>query len=683
RSAQGQGKASSRYTTVPTARRLGLAADAIPAARPRPATPESSCCARFLIISSLRDVQFLVFLVEFPCCVSTSLASLGRPRHKVLLALLMVFLGFSAPLAFLAHDASFSASLPFLIHAMGKEEKGARAAEMDSSLGKARLLEATDSVCGGAEADVTSDASNECEHFYFDTEEMYKFSDTIKRLKANPQCMDCKAPNGKLTLEETKSRFVMCSCCSQCFCAGLVTNEEGPMSQSHARSHANSKECHPVPVVLWIDQPDAAYCFQCDHSLSLKVIASAARAHEPYVIRGMQNEGYTCFVNALVQCLLALGKLRMWMFGPDAPMGPLGVALKDLFVETTAGKDAVAPLNPAKLLGIGALNAKYKDRSQQDSQELLLDLRYGLNEEELLKMPPYMQDVPTVVESIFQGQVSETLTCKTCSEASLKTVSFCELSLTMPPDGYPTKSEAPQRSGRKARKDKHKSADEHKIDSLPSIEECLEYYFEKEAVIRSCDSCAKHEEPSTSPRKVGGQMMASIKKRWLADWVQTERDHRKAKSDLFGAHDNQNASTLNVGEAPNEQKGIHADKTLVLSKLPPVLTLHVVRFEGKDKRPGHVKFEENLDVGKYLDPRSEDKNHARYRLVGAIEHFGNSLKEGHYVAYVRGSRTGTEQQQSSGSSTWFWASDLTIREVPLANVLKCEAYLLFYERIED
>ncbi|RCV29382.1 hypothetical protein SETIT_6G008900v2 [Setaria italica] len=584
---------------------------------------------------------------------------------------------------------------PNRVHAMGKEEKGARAAEMDSSLGKARLLEATDSVCGGAEADVTSDASNECEHFYFDTEEMYKFSDTIKRLKANPQCMDCKAPNGKLTLEETKSRFVMCSCCSQCFCAGLVTNEEGPMSQSHARSHANSKECHPVPVVLWIDQPDAAYCFQCDHSLSLKVIASAARAHEPYVIRGMQNEGYTCFVNALVQCLLALGKLRMWMFGPDAPMGPLGVALKDLFVETTAGKDAVAPLNPAKLLGIGALNAKYKDRSQQDSQELLLDLRYGLNEEELLKMPPYMQDVPTVVESIFQGQVSETLTCKTCSEASLKTVSFCELSLTMPPDGYPTKSEAPQRSGRKARKgirdlfqqirdeNKHKSADEHKIDSLPSIEECLEYYFEKEAVIRSCDSCAKHEEPSTSPRKVGGQMMASIKKRWLADWVQTERDHRKAKSDLFGAHDNQNASTLNVGEAPNEQKGIHADKTLVLSKLPPVLTLHVVRFEGKDKRPGHVKFEENLDVGKYLDPRSEDKNHARYRLVGAIEHFGNSLKEGHYVAYVRGSRTGTEQQQSSGSSTWFWASDLTIREVPLANVLKCEAYLLFYERIED
>ena len=82
--------------------------------------------------------------------------------------------------------------------------------------------------------------------------------------------------------------------------------------------------------------------------------------------------------------------------------------------------------------------------------------------------------------------------------------------------------------------------------------------------------------------------------------------------------------------------------------------------------------------------RSEDKKDARYRLVGVIEHIGNSLKKGHYVAYVRGSRTGSkQQQQSSGSSTWFCADDSIIREVSLADVLKCEAYLLFYERIED
>ena len=162
--------------------------------------------------------------------------------------------------------------------------------------------------------------------------------------------------------------------------------------------------------------------------------------------------------------------------------------------------------------------------------------------------------------------------------------------------------------------DEHKSANEHKVDCFPSIEECMEYYFRKEEVIRNCDSCIKDEEPSTSQSKDGGQMVASIN-------VSTSVDHHgKAEEnrDLFSANDNQNASTLHqytrmqielentahqVGESPNKQKGRQADKVIVLSMLPPVLTLHVARFVDKEKRLGHSKFEENLDVGEYLDPR--------------------------------------------------------------------------------
>jgi ubiquitin carboxyl-terminal hydrolase 16/45 len=58
-----------------------------------------------------------------------------------------------------------------------------------------------------------------------------------------------------------------------------------------------------------------------------------------------------------------------------------------------------------------------------------------------------------------------------------------------------------------------------------------------------------------------------------------------------------------VGESPNKQKGRQANKAIVLSTLPPVLTLHVARFVDTEKRLGHAKFEENLDVGEYLDPR--------------------------------------------------------------------------------
>jgi hypothetical protein len=49
--------------------------------------------------------------------------------------------------------------------------------------------------------------------------------------------------------------------------------------------------------------------------------------------------------------------------------------------------------------------------------------------------------------------------------------------------------------------------------------------------------------------------------------------------------------------------GVTAHKACFLSKLPPVLTLHVLRFKNNEKRTEHVKFEENLDVGDYLDLR--------------------------------------------------------------------------------
>jgi ubiquitin carboxyl-terminal hydrolase 16/45 len=132
--------------------------------------------------------------------------------------------------------------------------------------------------------------------------------------------VDCQrgATDENLTLQEAKPRFVMCSSCSQCFCAALASNEDGPMG--HARLHAKSA-CHPV--ALWIDQPIAAYCFLCDHSLSLKPIPLAARSHKHgCVVRGMPNCRDKCYVNAMVQCLLALDDLWMSMLGPHAMKGP-------------------------------------------------------------------------------------------------------------------------------------------------------------------------------------------------------------------------------------------------------------------------------------------------------------------------------------------------------------------------
>lgn len=335
---------------------------------------------------------------------------------------------------------------PIPVYSMGKEEKGARAAKKGTSSGKAPLLKPRYSVRVDAVAsqktDVVADyaGSKECEDFHYDTMEMHQFLETIEGLKGHPQCVDCRreAVAGNPAL--LNPRFVMCSGCSQCFCAGLASNEDGPIG--HAQLHAKSA-CHPV--ALWIDQPDAAYCFQCAHSLSLKVIALAARSHNHgYAVRGMPNCRAKCYVNALVQCLLALDDLWMSMLGPRAPAGPLGVALKELFLETRSGNDAGAFLNTRRLMeSICLLDAGYKTTDHQDCQELLVHVRNGLIDEERKKRLPDVRkdDVPTVVDSIFKGEVSVMWTCSRCLNTAGKDEEFYELSLPLPPSKkHPSRS---------------------------------------------------------------------------------------------------------------------------------------------------------------------------------------------------------------------------------------------------
>ncbi|KAI4974816.1 hypothetical protein ZWY2020_048423, partial [Hordeum vulgare] len=168
------------------------------------------------------------------------------------------------------------------------------------------------------------------------------------------------------------------------------------------------------------------------------------------------------------------------------------------------------------------------------------------------------------------------------------------------------------------------------------------------------------------------------------------------QTDLLGTQDSQDTSDQNQGsgkqvklddhsaqqveENQMEQKhGTGGFQTQLVTKLPPVLTIQLKRFTNAlSKTRGHVSFKEILHVGPFVDPSSEDKGNSSYRLVGVIEHRGHALNVGHYVAYVRAG----PKQQSSGSSSWVHASDCAIKEVPLKEVLGCEAYMLFYERMD-
>ncbi|RLN35457.1 ubiquitin carboxyl-terminal hydrolase 2-like [Panicum miliaceum] len=130
-----------------------------------------------------------------------------------------------------------------------------------------------------------------------------------------------------------------------------------------------------------------------------------------------------------------------------------------------------------------------------------------------------------------------------------------------------------------------------------------------------------------------------------------------------------------------------AMRRILISKAPPVLTINLNRFSQDShgryrKLKGHVRFKEMLDIQPFMDPRCKENNNTTYRLVGVVEHLG-TMTGGHYIAYVRAAKIGGRQQQSSGVKSWFYTSDGQVREASLEEVLNCEAYILFYERVAD
>uniref|UniRef100_A0A669DPM1 Ubiquitin carboxyl-terminal hydrolase n=1 Tax=Oreochromis niloticus TaxID=8128 RepID=A0A669DPM1_ORENI len=138
-----------------------------------------------------------------------------------------------------------------------------------------------------------------------------------------------------------------------------------------------------------------------------------------------------------------------------------------------------------------------------------------------------------------------------------------------------------------------------------------------------------------------------------------------------------------------------ARKQMLISSLPPVITLHLKRFHqaGMNLRKvnRHVDFPLILDLAPFCSASCKNLaagERVLYSLYGIVEHSG-SMRGGHYTAYVkvRAPQRKTEQQhknlsgQGSSQGQWVYVSDTTVQMVPESRVLNSQAYLLFYEEI--
>lgn len=77
-------------------------------------------------------------------------------------------------------------------------------------------------------------------------------------------------------------------------------------------------------------------------------------------------------------------------------------------------------------------------------------------------------------------------------------------------------------------------------------------------------------------------------------------------------------------------------------------------------------------------PSDKPQTDQAYKLTAVVEHIGDTFS-GHFVTYRRSPYLRAGEKFSS---RWLYTSDMAVKEVPLDEVLKAEAYMLFYERIQ-
>ncbi|XP_037428865.1 uncharacterized protein LOC119294721 isoform X1 [Triticum dicoccoides] len=378
-------------------------------------------------------------------------------------------------------------------------------------------------------------------------------------------------------------------------------------------------------------------------------------------VRGMQNGGNTCYFNAVLQSLLALDKLRARMLGPDAPTGKLGQELQKLFIMTTNTNGTRGVLNPEKLfLHMCLMNSDFRPGVMEDSNNMLGSLLDGLNNEE-----------PTIVESLFHCQADKHVSSKECEHTSVTTE---DLNLSL---AIPTKKPA-------------------------SVDDCLDLYAAGVIVDWHCMDCSAasaarntslNQEDTTvnngQPEQPDNKTYGKEECSHLADSDRQVRatDQNNGKLKVHDDYANQMEQCHNNLK---KEDRIYRDATVQyrISKAAPLLTIQLKRFDYShadrpDKLEDRVSFQDTLDIIRFMDPRHVEDDEYKYCLVAVIVHSGPRLCDGHFFAYVRASQIGCQQQESRGTPTWFRASDESITEVLLEEVLECQAYILFYERVEQ
>ncbi|XP_033626234.1 ubiquitin carboxyl-terminal hydrolase 10-A-like [Asterias rubens] len=382
--------------------------------------------------------------------------------------------------------------------------------------------------------------------------------------------------------------------------------------------------------------------------------------------RGLKNIGNWCYVNSILQALLACPPFyNLMKHVPFFPMqrGPSSSPMLDAMVEFaskfseqpnrniqkkgTIDVKTGIPFEPSvvyQMLSVAQTSMSVKQGRQEDAEEFLGCLLNGLHEEMLALMKfyaPAKYEDPNV-------------------QATVKT------------NGLPEQT------------------NHTKVEEEEGEDEADEW---EQVGPRNKSSITRVAHFNRSPLYdiFGGQMRSALHQQGskesatLQPFFTLQLDIQSDKIwTVREAIENLGSKEALHGFTCNKTKQeVEASRRISLEELPPVLTLHLKRFV-YDKSGGCQKVMKKLDYGvdleinrDLLSPNIKSKvyiGQRTYKLFAVVYHTGKEASGGHYITDVF----------HAGSNSWLRLDDSIVKPVRVTHVIKplqaYTPYLLFYRR---
>uniref|UniRef100_A0A7S3K6C8 USP domain-containing protein n=1 Tax=Aureoumbra lagunensis TaxID=44058 RepID=A0A7S3K6C8_9STRA len=331
---------------------------------------------------------------------------------------------------------------------------------------------------------------------------------------------------------------------------------------------------------------------------------------------GLLNLGFTCYVNATVQCLAHLDPFcsaleQSKLAAKSEKHAPSASALRQVVRGVHSVSTIKKPFVPRKLLArLPRIAPQLSHLRQEDAHEFLTALLDSLSQGFADKL----------VQDCFAGKLRSTLACPDCGYESHNTESFVDLSIEV-------------------------QSRDNKITSS---------FFHKD---------------KTKSYQNGATIKSTYKTRRLRQ--QQNKDHQSVHSTVDVAlAEFFKIETLdgdNAWACSQCGRRVCATKRLTLEQAPArCLVVHLKRFQMSflDAYPRQRKISSHVGFGPMLQLPGTEQS---YELSAVLVHEGATTRSGHYSAYIR------------HKGQWFlFDDDLVQGPLNPDYVFRQQAYLLFY-----